>query len=124
MSLCIPRKLMPQVDQADYPDLLAFLCGKGCAPVLTLIPLSQLTIRQCMSETRPATNPLLLKKPLLIAKDLSVLDGNHRLLQRKAAGIPDAECEQLPLDFQAAYDLILSFPKAYRYADGPQPYRI
>lgn len=122
--MCIPRKIMPQIDLADMDGLLDYLRSHGVDSREATLPIGLLTMKQCVGDTRPARNQLLKQKPLLIASDYSVLDGNGRYLMWKKEGQTKVPCIYLSKPFMFSALAILAFPKAYRYADGPQPYRI
>lgn len=122
--MCIPRNDMPQVDTAHLPQLLAFMHRKGVKVETLQLPPEMLIVRQCMSEVRPATNPALVCKPLLVAQDFSILDGDHRWAMHMQRKSPTCPCYLIGLPFPAAVETILQFPEAYRFGDGPQPYRI
>lgn len=122
--MCINRDDMPQVDFADYNGLLHFLEGRGVRHRRLYLPVPTLVMKQCVEQTRAARNLKLLTKPLLTSIEPCVLDGNHRLMMHKEWGHTDVECIQIMLPFDKACAEILAYPGAYRYADGPQPYRI
>lgn len=115
---------MPQVDAAHIPGLLSFLYRKGVKIDTLALPPESLIVRQCMKEIRPATNPLLVCKPLLIAQDFSILDGDHRWAMHMQRKSPTCPCLRIGLSFPTAVETILQYPEAYRFGDGPQPYRI
>lgn len=122
-TMCIKRADMPQVDWVDMPGLFAFLNSKHILVAERKLPPTWLTIRQCLDEVRACRNTLILTKPLLIATDLSVLDGDHRLVAHLELGTPEVECFQIGCSFAEASKAILQYPKAYRLGDGPQPER-
>jgi hypothetical protein len=123
--MCIPRKLMPQIDQADMEELLKYLDQEWCITgSLVHLPLGVLRMEQCLHDTRAATNPLLRDKPLLVSADYNVVDGNGRYLMYQKEGHQDVCVYYFNQPFAHVTLACLAFPKAYRYADGPQPYRI
>ena len=127
--MCIPRDDMPQIDMADLPGLLAYLNTKKIILISDVnYPPTWLVPKQCLNQTRPATNPKLATKPLLISRDLYIIDGHHRWMmhmeQYKADASWRVRCFQLDREFDECCAAIASYPGAYKLGDGPQPYRI
>lgn len=128
--MCIPRDAMPQVDNADLAELIVYLtdkCGVGVS--LRSLPTGWLKIQQCDTVfdpdrlRSPARVAMLLQKPLLVSLDLTVVDGNHRLLLHRFHGTPEVPCYQIGCSFEKSREYIAAFPRAYRFGDGPQPER-
>lgn len=121
--MCYPRDVMPQVDFADYPGLFAHLNARSIMVRDRSLPPSFLRMRQCIGETRPCRRIELLAKPLLIAMDMSILDGDHRYLRHLEEKTPEIRCYEIGLGFEEAMRAILTYPAAYRLGDAPQPRR-
>lgn len=109
----IPRGIMPQVDEADYPELFTFLHGRGISIDRGLRHPWELHFHQHvdMAHVR-AMPPEVEGKPVLISQDGYVVDGNHRT----AAHMKDGRLVEVIViraDFHVAVDAVRAFPKAY-----------
>lgn len=116
---------MPQVDLADYAELFAFLNDRGVLISFQHFPAKLFKLAQCVNELRASRNPAQYRKPLLVALDMTILDGNHRWAGYFSDS-PDVlvPCFRLNVGFQEAFDHVQAFGKTYRFKDGPQPYRL
>lgn len=126
MISCIPRAEMPQVDEADIGGLIAFLSARGVASVMLTVTPTSLVSRQHIVPGKVRSilraEAALLAKPLLVAFDRVVVDGNHRYAAARirGVGIP------VVLFNRAFADLlgeVFAYPKTYTYGASPQPIR-
>jgi hypothetical protein len=116
----IPRSVMPQVDEADYPELLKYAaqCGVGWtlrtfAPPTLLRPRQRIDGHKALAmHGKPEE-----RKPIMNSMDLFILDGNHRWMDHVEYGDPIRSYE-FALEFDKAIGFLLNFPKAYYYGDG------
>jgi hypothetical protein len=112
---------MPQIDEADIPELLTFLSARGVAHERLNISASDIRLRQGIVPRKVRsiirTNLDLLSKPCLVSADKVILDGNHR-----AAAARVARRQLGAIVFDQAFDPMLvhlyAFPKTYAYGDG------
>jgi hypothetical protein len=117
---CIERATMPQIDESAYPALLAFLHGRGIASASRMFGPRELVFHQRIIPRKVhgvARHPELLAKPILVAADLAILDGNHRaaagrVLRRDVAGL------LFSLPFADMLPHLFAFPETYEYGDG------
>ena len=123
MPFYVPREAMPQVDEADYPELLQFARGEGVAVDEVVTDPHELCAHQrvAMSLVREMP-PGVMDKRVLTSVDRFLLDGNHRWRGHVIAGVPVKQY-RFALTFEPAVAFLFRFPKTYRYADGPQPTR-
>lgn len=116
---CIPRDDMPQVDMIDLSALLVFLNEQyGIHTERRTIPTDLLRHKQCPDHFDPVQGKELETKPLLVASDCFILDGNHRHCGARAAKLSVCDCYQLTVPFDQAVQAILHYAKAYHYGDG------
>lgn len=105
----VPRPLMPQVDEADYPALFQWAAWQGVAVREETIPAAHLKHHQAVNMRRVRTMPPdLLAKPLLVDRDGYVLDGNHRAAAHLLAGTP-APCCVFDAAFEEAIAVLETF---------------
>jgi uncharacterized ParB-like nuclease family protein len=111
----VPRPLMPQIDESDYPALFAFLQGKGIAVETVTLETATLKQHQRVDSFNPAAMPVdVLAKPVLISADYFVLDGNHRYVAHLHLGLETINCIRLDgLSFEDAIAALFSFPNTY-----------
>jgi hypothetical protein len=114
----IPRPVMPQVDEADQADLIAFIRERGIEVTEETVPPEDLHFHQRVDMKKVhAMAQDVLDKPLLVSLDMYVLDGNHRAAGHKQVGTP-ANCIVIGAKFEDAMAVIYAFPKTYEYGDG------
>lgn len=114
----VPRAVMPQVDETDLGELLAFIRERGIAVIETMISPELLRFHQQVDMKKVhAMDADVLAKPLLVSLDDYVLDGNHRAAGHKIQGT-SAVCLQIMAEFEDAMAVIYAFPKTYEYGDG------
>jgi hypothetical protein len=107
----VPRPLMPQIDDADYVELLAFADSKGVTWRFQTFDPRKLHAHQRISMKRVMAMPeRVLKIPGLVSLDLFILDGNHRW-EGHVMNHTDFPAYQFDLCFDAALKFLLSFPK-------------
>lgn len=118
---CIARAAMPQVDEADLEGLLAFLSARGVRHVRLTVSASSLRSRQRIVRGKVRNivraAEAILHKPILVAFDRVVVDGNHRYA---AARIKRVEVPIILFDRPFADLLadIFAFPKTYVLHEG------
>lgn len=103
----IPRRFMPQVSEADYPSLFLFLASHGVTVESILLEPSALHFRQHIGRLHPVPATVLYK-PVLVASDNAILDGNHRAGIHRKLGTR-CPCYRLSLPFLDAIALLFSF---------------
>lgn len=120
MPFYVPREVMPQVNEDDYPGLLQFATTEGVQFTELLIPCEQLRPHQLVSMDRvrsAAIDPMVLRKQCLVSADRFVLDGNHRYWAHHLTGTP-VPAIKFALPFPAAIKFLFAFPRTYSYSDG------
>jgi hypothetical protein len=109
----IPRAEMPQVDEIDYPALLAYLESNSIAYRHCTVEANSLRVHQQPDQFDGHNFPAaLLAKPCLVASDWFILDGHHRALAHAAEGTP---CPVIWLSAPFAQAIILLFGFAHTY---------
>lgn len=117
MIECIDRAKMPQIDEADLPELLVFLGSRGVGLAAGIISPWTFTSHQAINRDKVEAMPLtLLHKPILTSGDWGILDGNHRWAKHRAVG-SDVPYLQVLTSFDDALTHLYSFPKTYEYGD-------
>lgn len=114
----IPRPRMPQVDYANYPELVAWLHDQGIETALGYCEPKTLRAHQRIDWALARTiNENGLVKPVLTSSDNYILDGNHRWAGHVWNG---TRVRYLRIDrpFVTALDVLFLFPKTYSYGDG------
>jgi hypothetical protein len=107
---------MPQVDEADQTALVEWLAWKGIRVAQVTRSPDQLRFRQHVDFDRVRRMPdEVFRKPIWVAADGSVLDGNHRAWAHRLRSQP-AECLMIDLPFRAAIGALFSFAGTYDYA--------
>jgi hypothetical protein len=109
----VPRPIMPQVHQHDYPELIGFLFECGVETSWASIDPMKLSFHQRVSEGR--VHQVDESKPLIVSLDRYVLDGNHREEAHREDGTP-CQCLVVHLPFGDAIEALLAFPKTETYA--------
>lgn len=123
---CIPRAVMPQIDAADIPGLIEFFRAQGF-PVQEWEHTMWRTLRmiQCPHETHPATlTPELRRKPIIVASQNKIIDGNGRYLAYREAGIDLFPLILIDRPFSHVALTMMQYPKAYTLFGGSQPCRL
>jgi len=114
----IPRDVMPQVDEADYPELLDFLASRGVRVERLEFDPWKMHVHQRISFDRSINMPdEVLRKPVLASREPYVVDGNHRWLGHVIRNtlVPTIKID---LPFDNAIETVKAFPKTYAYGDG------
>lgn len=109
----IARSVMPQIDDADIPTLLAYLGSLDVKFSAGRIDPKCVRSHQAIDKNMALSMPKkYLKTPSLISREPIVIDGNHRWYNHLAAGtmMPFIRIEE---DFETALALIDTFPKTY-----------
>lgn len=110
----IPRKEMPQVDEANLPELVALAWQYGHQPAFDVVDAHTLHAHQRVNHARALAMPEVVKrKPILVSKDNFVLDGNHRAFVHREERSP-ANIIKLGLDFNEALDWLFQLPFTYK----------
>ena len=119
----VDRANMPQVDEIHIAHLVRFARGRGlqvferhvrpheCYPIQYISP---------SEMNRPLHGPIqaLMKKPVLLAKDHAIIDGNHRWAAWIKSGHPWMPSIIFGAHIHDAMKIIWQFPFTYRYGDG------
>lgn len=109
----VPRRIMPQIDEADLAALFEFLRGHGVTVKRVTVQPEALCFRQHVDEARlPGMPAYVLAKPLLLSAEGCVMDGNHRAARHKLDGTA-ASAFQIMLPFEVAFDLLCEFGRTY-----------
>lgn len=112
----IDRAKMPQIDLNVYPDMLIFLGNKGLTFNAGYIDPKSLKLHQEIDVERAKALPeTVLRKPILIAIEGYVLDGDHRGFRHYLDNTL-APYIQINATFQQAIELLLEFPATYEVA--------
>lgn len=116
---CIARGYMPQVDEADIPELLDFLAKRYVfARRLTVHPRPlRMYQRVVFGKVRALVRTPPTDKPALVSLDRVVIDGNHRIA---AARVRHTQTSVIVLGraFADVIEDIFAFPKTYALGDG------
>lgn len=109
----IDRNKMPQVDDKLYPDLFVFLGEQGMTFSAGIINPTLLKLHQEVDIQKAMNIPdHILGKPLLIAQNEFVLDGDHRAY-RHFVNKTKAPFIRIEAEFYAAYNAIMKFPGTF-----------
>lgn len=123
---CIPRRIMPQIDNADIPGLVAFIRSQG-VDIIENFSASIRTVRmvQCKKTTKKAVlTPALRAKPLIVSGGYEILDGNGRYLAFKDEDNDGRlNCVYIGVQFPEAALMMMQYPKTYTLLGGNQPSR-
>lgn len=112
----VPRPLMPQVDEADYLELLSHAAFAGVDVVSGLVEPDLLIAHQRIDRIHAEMMPEeVRRKPILTSRGGFILDGNHRWMLHKLEGSP-IHTLRFALDFEDAVKLLFDFPKTYTLA--------
>lgn len=115
---CTPRDAMPQVGEGDLLALLVHLARHGVETETCRMPVDQLVFHQRVYEDRiPARRSADMNKPLLVASDGYILDGNHRAAAHRRYGTTPVVF-QLDCPFIEAIKAIFTFPRTYTYGES------
>lgn len=107
----VPRPLMPQVDAADYMELLGFLADRAVRVTSRLASPEELTAHQRISLARAECIPVAVQHlAVLTSREGYVLDGNHRWLWHRRSHSP-LHMLQLDAPFEAAIGHLFAFPR-------------
>lgn len=111
MPFYVPRPVMPQIDDADYSELISWLASQGVSGMfgsanpITLIP------HQRIDKFRAEQMPDAVKKiAVLISEDNYILDGNHRW-QANMVSNSRVNYIRILLPFERAIEKLFAFPK-------------
>jgi len=112
---CTPRPDMPQINEADLLPLLVFLAGHNVNVEATEMDTAQLVFHQKVYPDRiPPPRSAELRKPLLVAADGYILDGNHRAAAHRRDGTRPIVF-RLDRSFLEAIAALFRFPRTYVY---------
>lgn len=112
---CTPRTEMPQVDEKDLLQLVIFLAEHSVSTEAKVMPVDRLVFHQRVYPNRiPPPASADMHKPLLVAADGYILDGNHRAAAHRRDGTSPVVFK-LGLPFHEAIALLFKFPATYRY---------
>lgn len=114
----IPRIRMPQIKTHDYAALLVFLGSKGIKFSAGYIDPALLKMHQEVDVDMAMQLPdSKLVKPILLAGDNFVLDGDHRGY-RHAVDKTQAPFIRIEIDFNDAITALFEFPGTYELQVG------
>ncbi len=114
----VPRRFMPQVNEEDYPDLLAFAQAHGATYQEVMLAPQDVRPHQRIDHDKARKMDAgCLHKPILISVDPFILDGHHRWWAHEAIHM-DISAFRFDLEFEAAIAFLFSFPKTFSYGDG------
>lgn len=111
----VPRPDMPQVDEANLPELVARAFNAGISPAFEVVDPSTLRAHQRIDHAKAkAMPPGVYLKPVLISADGYVLDGNHRWWSHvyRHEGVMNAI--RLGLPFEQAIAWLFELPFTYK----------
>jgi len=119
---CVARGVMPQVDEVDLPELLAFLESHGIKHVHRIVDSEVLKGQQKIVPSKVKAivrgdMSWLKDKPSLVSHDWLIVDGNHRVAALRIKKMP-APILLFNMVFSELLPIIFTFPKAYAYGDG------
>lgn len=118
-SNLVPRVDMPQVDESDYPALVNFLQAHSCPVSRIVIEPQSCRFHQSVDDFDPSRIfRMPLDKPILLARDRFILDGNHRVKANLYLGRPLIHAIELNRDFEASIALLFAFPRTTVTANG------
>lgn len=110
----VPRPVMPQLNEEDYHDFVAFLAMKDIAVDMIERAPDQLRAHQHIDPIKAERmTPDIREKPIWISADDFILDGNHRWLAHVMDNTP-LDCLQIGLPFDEAIDVMFAFPRTYK----------
>lgn len=112
----VPRPVMPQINEEDYYDFIAFANEKGAEIKVNYIDPKQAKPHQRIDRIHAAKMPPeVRRKTIFVSRDWYILDGNHRwklhALERSKIAV-----YQIDLPFEEAIGLMFAFPKTYALA--------
>lgn len=106
---------MPQVDEKDLLPLVVFLAEHSVSVSAKTMAVDELVFHQPVyAERIPPPRSADMHKPLLVAADGYILDGNHRAAGHKRDGTSPVVFK-LSLAFHEAIAMLFKFPATYRY---------
>lgn len=112
----VPRRFMPQIDEADETALTEWLAWKGVQVEPVTLDPDALHFAQHVDFDRVRSMPAdCYAKPIWVSSDGWVLDGNHRATAHKLKGQP-VDALRIDLPFERAVAALFSFAGAYDYA--------
>lgn len=120
IQLYVPRVVMPQVNEEDYPALIHFASTLGVEHDHLMFNCSELSVHQQVDWDKVRAmkaDDLIMKKPCLVSGDRFVLDGNHRFWGHQQINTP-VPAIQFKLPFAAAIKFLFKFPRTYSFSDG------
>jgi hypothetical protein len=110
----VPRPIMPQIDEQDFDEFIAFAKSRGADVRLTTFDPLDLHAHQRIDPIKLARMPDSVRaKPIFVSLDLYILDGNHRWAMHLMTHSQDVPALQLNLRFADAIQLMFNFPKTY-----------
>src|SRR3990167_4673786 len=113
----VPRPVMPQINEEDYPALLHWGINQGCYLNFEVVDPRKCKPHQRIDCFKASTLPdEVLYKPVLLSQDFYVLDGNHRWMAHMMLHDFELHAYVLPHPFEEAIDFLFSFPKTYELA--------
>lgn len=117
MIPCIHREDMPQIDKEFFPSLLSYLDELGYAMEQTTLPTATLHPVQCLNQIVGVRRKEILTKPLLVASDRYILDGNNRWQQFTLDHVTEVPVYLISAPFNVCFEVLSNFPHTYYYRD-------
>lgn len=109
----VPRPIMPQVDEADFEPLFAYLAHYGVEVRRDKVRPDDLCFRQDIDPAHVHEMPPgVMAKPILVSREGCVIDGNHRACRHRIEG-SEAPAIRVMATFEEAFDLICAFERTY-----------
>lgn len=116
----VPRPLMPQIDEQDYDDFLAFAHAKPVTIAHGSAEPNTLRAHQRIDRIRAERMPPEVRaKPVFVSDDNYILDGNHRWMMHVLLEEP-INFIRIGLLFEQAIALMFEFPKTYSLEHKPE----
>lgn len=115
---CIDREIMPQVDEHDIDELIAFLASRGYETVVRVVNPHDLRGYQRINKAKvhgmakAVRDKGLLLRPSLISGDEIIVDGNHRSAVHRILSRPQGVL-QIEGRFEDIFGHVCEFPKTY-----------
>lgn len=118
-TLGIERENMPQIEGKDYEHFLSYLRKKGASSkrekvaARTLKPIqkefSKAGVEKSLERLRsPEVDP---RPPVIVSKDNYIIDGHHRWLAAKNAGVKDFEITRVNAPMSELLKMAHDYPR-------------
>lgn len=116
----VPRPMMPQIDEVDYPDFLDFVRQEQVGLARRTFAPRLLRAHQRIDRIKAGLLPPEVRdKPIFVSEDHYVLDGNHRWMAHAMEG-SELRAWVIGAGFEAAVNLMFRFPRTYTLATSAE----